>query len=69
MKTVAHLIPWHIALVQDRATHGKRVLLHAPGVAQIIFCTGTVQAGRPGAIVDEDHTVAFSPPGTLEMRH
>src|SRR5437763_446686 len=69
VKTVAHWVARHIALVEHSPVHGIRVLLHPPGVAKIVLGARSVQARWPLFAVDEDHIIAFAPPTTLKMCH
>ena len=45
------------------------VVLHSPGVIEIVFTAGPMKARRLGILIDEDHLVAFTPPGVGVLQH
>ena len=66
---VAGLVAAGVVLVDRRAVAQEGVVLHAPGVVQVILAAGAVQVGRPAVAVHPDHVVALAPPGALEVGH
>lgn len=67
MVDVGGLVAVGIVLVDRGAVAQEGVVLHAPGLVEIIFAAGAVQFGRPFVAVDPNHIVALAPPGALEV--
>src|SRR3990170_3274186 len=67
VETIAVVESWDVLLVHDGSVELVGVALHAPGVAEVVFHPGAVQAWWPRVVVDENHVVALTPPRPLEV--
>ena len=66
---VRNLVVWDVFFMDDRASERVSILLHAPALTEVVLAAGTVHGRWPRVIVDEDHVIAFAPPGALKVRN